>query len=637
MAGGVRAVAARRRCPTRSCALWLKLLGQGVLERRPPPAGRLRRSASARRRRPPGSCARSARACSGASATRSRSRSSRTWPGCRRRSRRSRTRSGPSTSTGSSVLRDQVFVLDHMYMSLFSTCGWILRLGVDGRRCWCRSTRRSSLLAAFALPTVLTSTWRPAVERAAEERGAPAGRLARHLFATATTAPPGKEVRVTGIGDAARPASGARRGSAGTGPWPRPAGASAVWHTLAWAVFGARLRRRDRLRVVRARARRPATCCWCSPPARGCRPTSAPRSARSASCAASGWTARAAWPGSRTTPRRSWPPADAARARAAARGHPPRARVVRLPRHRPPGARRRRPRPARRRRSSRVVGENGAGKTTLVKLLCQAVRADGRPRSSSTARRSPACRPTSGARAWPARSRTSSASSFPPATSVGVGDVPRLDDEPAVAAAVDRAGAERRRRAAARRASTPSSGRPGPAASRCRSASGRSWRWPAASCATSRCCWCSTSRPPRSTPRPSTRCSSATPRRRARAPADGGPHHDPRVAPLHHRAHGRPHRRARRRPRGRGRHPRGADGDGRPVRRALRHPGRRLPLRLRRACGLGALDVAQVQVERTDMWSRMTASKAPTPRLRAAVSPPGGRAPSPRAATTRRR
>ena len=26
------------------------------------------------------------------------------------------------------MLRDQVFVLDHMYMSLFSTCGWILRL-----------------------------------------------------------------------------------------------------------------------------------------------------------------------------------------------------------------------------------------------------------------------------------------------------------------------------------------------------------------------------------------------------------------------------------------------------------------------------------------------------------------------------
>src|SRR5204863_4758148 len=29
-----------------------------------------------------------------------------------------------------SVLRDQIFTLDHMYMSIFSTCGWILRLGV---------------------------------------------------------------------------------------------------------------------------------------------------------------------------------------------------------------------------------------------------------------------------------------------------------------------------------------------------------------------------------------------------------------------------------------------------------------------------------------------------------------------------
>src|SRR5262245_3648279 len=28
------------------------------------------------------------------------------------------------------MLRDQVFVLDHMYMSVFSTCGWLLRLTV---------------------------------------------------------------------------------------------------------------------------------------------------------------------------------------------------------------------------------------------------------------------------------------------------------------------------------------------------------------------------------------------------------------------------------------------------------------------------------------------------------------------------
>jgi ATP-binding cassette subfamily B protein len=87
-----------------------------------------------------------------------------------------------------SVLRDQVFVLDHMYMSLFSTCGWILRLGVT---ILLLASIHPALaaLAVFALPTVLTSTWRPGVERAAEERGASARRLARHLFEVATTAP----------------------------------------------------------------------------------------------------------------------------------------------------------------------------------------------------------------------------------------------------------------------------------------------------------------------------------------------------------------------------------------------------------------------------------------------------------------
>src|ERR1044071_3966028 len=79
------------------------------------------------------------------------------------------------------MLRNQVFVLDHMYMSLFSTCGWILRLGVTiGLLASIHIAL--VLLAVFALPTVLTSTWRPAVERTAWERGASANRLARHLF-----------------------------------------------------------------------------------------------------------------------------------------------------------------------------------------------------------------------------------------------------------------------------------------------------------------------------------------------------------------------------------------------------------------------------------------------------------------------
>jgi ATP-binding cassette subfamily B protein len=88
-----------------------------------------------------------------------------------------------------------------------------------------------------------------------------------------------------------------------------------------------------------------------------------------------------------------------------------------------------------------IVGENGAGKTTLVKLLCRLYP------------------PTSGrilvdgvelarmpADAW--RSRMAGAFQdffrfeFRARHTVGVGDVPRLDDGPAVLAAVSRAGAD---------------------------------------------------------------------------------------------------------------------------------------------------------------------------------------------------
>ena len=136
-----------------------------------------------------------------------------------------------------SVLRDQVFVLDHMYMSLFSTAGWILRLGVTIALLMTIHPALA-LLAAFAVPSVLTSVWRPALERAAEEAGAPANRLARHLFDTATTAPPGKEVRVTGIGQQLVQ----RRREAWErwyGPIARVRWGSAGWHTIGWLVFGA--------------------------------------------------------------------------------------------------------------------------------------------------------------------------------------------------------------------------------------------------------------------------------------------------------------------------------------------------------------------------------------------------------------
>jgi len=135
-----------------------------------------------------------------------------------------------------SVLRDQVFVLDHMYMSVFSTAGWILRLAVT-IALLASIHPALVLMTLFALPTVATSSWRPGVERVAMENAAQHDRLARHLFTTATTAPPAKEVRLTGIGP--RLAS-ERRGS--WERWYQPVASarwvSSVWHTLGWAVFG---------------------------------------------------------------------------------------------------------------------------------------------------------------------------------------------------------------------------------------------------------------------------------------------------------------------------------------------------------------------------------------------------------------
>jgi ATP-binding cassette subfamily B protein len=135
-----------------------------------------------------------------------------------------------------SMLRDQVFVLDHMYASLFSTLGWVLRLAVT-MALLASIHPALLLLAVFAVPTAATSSWRPAIERKAMERGAQSYRLARHLFTVATTAPPGKEVRVTGIGEKL-----IQDRRAAWQNWYLPVASarwsSALWHVLAWAIFG---------------------------------------------------------------------------------------------------------------------------------------------------------------------------------------------------------------------------------------------------------------------------------------------------------------------------------------------------------------------------------------------------------------
>jgi len=134
------------------------------------------------------------------------------------------------------ILRNQVFVLDHMYMSVLNTVGWIVRVTVT-------VVLLASihpvlvLLVVFAVPTVISSLWRPAVERRVEERTAQYSRLALHLFNTTTSPAAGKEVRVTGTGaDLVR-----RRETAWLqwfGPIARARWATAGTHAVAWAIFG---------------------------------------------------------------------------------------------------------------------------------------------------------------------------------------------------------------------------------------------------------------------------------------------------------------------------------------------------------------------------------------------------------------
>src|SRR5215471_9987506 len=134
------------------------------------------------------------------------------------------------------MLRDQIFVLDHMYLSVFTIASWLLRLAVTISLLMSVHPALV-LLAVFAVPTALTATWRPGIERVAQEKAARFNRLARHLFTLATTAPPGKEVRVTGMGEKLMKER-RRAWEAGFLPISRVRWASAAWHSTAWAVFG---------------------------------------------------------------------------------------------------------------------------------------------------------------------------------------------------------------------------------------------------------------------------------------------------------------------------------------------------------------------------------------------------------------
>ena len=334
------------------------------------------------------------------------------------------------------MLRDQVFVLDHMYMAVFSMLGWLLRLGVT--MALLMSVHPAMLLlAVFAIPTVMTSTWRPTVERGALERGAQHARRARHLFTVATTPAPGKEVRLTGIGDrlvvdrrtaweqSYRPIAAARR-------------SSAAWHALAWSVFGLgyvgaivfvssvlRAPSTDVLLVLAAGARLSSYIGATVGELgflRGFWMDGARRLAWLEDYAAS-----VAAPGNLPVPAFV---SRAIRLDHVSFAYPGTSRLVLddVSLTLPAGS------------VVAIVGENGAGKTTLVKLLAKmyeptsgAILVDDTPLA-----RMPAVE-------W--RARLAGAFQdfcrfeFVARQSVGLGDVARMDDARAVAAAIDRAGA----------------------------------------------------------------------------------------------------------------------------------------------------------------------------------------------------
>jgi ATP-binding cassette, subfamily B, bacterial len=334
------------------------------------------------------------------------------------------------------VLRNQIFVLDHMYASVLNTLGWLVRLAIT-------LTLLTSihpallLLAVFAVPTVVSSVRRPAVERRIEERCAPHGRLAEHFFRLATGPEAGKEVRVTGIAPqlAARRRQEWRRwfSPIARARWVTAASLSGAWAVFALAYVGAVV-------FVAAGLRAPVGSVLLILAA------GAQLSAYVGATIGEIGFLRGIWmDGAR---RLAWLE-NYARSFTAHSDVDVPSRLTRgidlnqvsfsypgtqrlalhdITLHLPPGS------------VVAIVGENGAGKSTLVKLLTKMyepssgqVLIDGRPLD-----RMPAAE-------W--RARVTGAFQdfyrfeFTAQRSVGLGDLPRLDDEPAVSRAVNRAGA----------------------------------------------------------------------------------------------------------------------------------------------------------------------------------------------------
>ncbi len=135
------------------------------------------------------------------------------------------------------MLRDQVFTLDHIFLSLFGSLGVLLRLLIVMA---VLATVRPELLllGLAAIPPVIAAARRGRMESSVWESMAGQRRLARHLFVLGTEAPSAKELRVAN----ARRSVAAARDKAWhdfVGPVERVRWRSAAVQTAAWSCFAA--------------------------------------------------------------------------------------------------------------------------------------------------------------------------------------------------------------------------------------------------------------------------------------------------------------------------------------------------------------------------------------------------------------
>ncbi len=133
------------------------------------------------------------------------------------------------------LLRDQVFTLDHVFLSVFGSLGIVVRLVVV-MGVLASVNPALALLGVAAVPPVVATARRGRVESKVWEASASRRRLSRHLLVLGTDAAPAKELRVAGAVDAVADAR-ARAWAEFIAPLRSVRIRSGLVQTAGWGVF----------------------------------------------------------------------------------------------------------------------------------------------------------------------------------------------------------------------------------------------------------------------------------------------------------------------------------------------------------------------------------------------------------------